>query len=683
MQATNGNDINGSSNDSNKDAPPSPPPRRPPAEDSWPEDTAAAAAAAAVSESPPHYGDGVATSSSLSPPPPSAENEDDSTTAANVDPAATTVAAASSGGGGERMRRIRDWAARAIKSSSEAIQSHLHGGGNATDGDDSDGVGGGAALTVTRALGELSSRLRLQPRRLAADFGFGEGWDWNRGTDDSNSSNNSNGDDDDDRRSIASSFFRFSDGDEIGSDGDYDGYSDGGTVDGQDDDDEAATEGTALLPTDPFSQTRRRRGSRQRPHRRRRPSSARARRQGPADPHRPWNGNSSSNSSSSSRAGLFRLLPALGLIFINFTFVVAALVLLMAGVATVSSSATAMCGPCRWAATAAIVLGSVQMLASLWGFLCLRQRSAVGLLLYAATLVLLLVALTVVIAVAAGYNAEGRFPAHINSTYMLRLWEAAVSETYRGGNSSATGSTNGSVDDGDSGASVVLEYSWPPAASGDVIVDDGAGSGASSSAATVTVPPLPPAMDGPHTEHAACRTQREFRCSGFYYGCCRPGVCYGNSADDGSSRSEDGTSLPSSSSHSSSTPSMLRLASPLPPPWWVRRVCPRCPDAPPEEAAPRVCSAEVYATVRRNLTGFLAMTGYAWLLMAAGCTLAGLARRVAAAGNRARAGRASQQEHNDDSREEQQQQRRRRHQRQARQLNHPAAAAADDEVVAG
>eukprot|EP00658_Telonema_sp_P-2_P016437 TRINITY_DN16381_c0_g1_i2.p1 TRINITY_DN16381_c0_g1~~TRINITY_DN16381_c0_g1_i2.p1 ORF type:complete len:192 (-),score=35.36 TRINITY_DN16381_c0_g1_i2:168-743(-) len=104
-----------------------------------------------------------------------------------------------------------------------------------------------------------------------------------------------------------------------------------------------------------------------------------------------------------------------------------------------------------------------------------------------------------------------------------------------------------------------------------------------------------------------CDLEVQLNCSGFYYGCCTPGLCFPNVTANGTE---------------------------IAPPEWFDDICPSCPTP----AVPKVCTDEIYSTVRKNLGGFLVISAFSLMLLITGVMLAVLSRKVnllldAAAGN--------------------------------------------------
>jgi hypothetical protein len=213
------------------------------------------------------------------------------------------------------------------------------------------------------------------------------------------------------------------------------------------------------------------------------------------------------------------------LIFINFTFIVAAMLLIMAGIVARENAAVKLCSGCGQLTTVSIVFGMGLWLLAVFGFNWIRQRNIFLLLVYVAFLVVLLLVLAGVI-VAAGIFERTSSQSGNGQSWFLDQWESSVN------------ATPGQV----------------------------------------------------------CNLQQQFNCSGYCiepnctYGCCAPG-CYNASN----------------------------------PPAWVDRVCPSCPGVAP---VPRVCTDIVFVTLRRNLGGFLVISGFSMMLIFTGMLLAFLTRKM-------------------------------------------------------
>jgi hypothetical protein len=214
------------------------------------------------------------------------------------------------------------------------------------------------------------------------------------------------------------------------------------------------------------------------------------------------------------------------LIFINFTFVVAAMLLIMAGIVARENSAVKLCTHCGDITLVSIVFGIILWLFAMFGFNWIRERNILLLLVYVAFLGVMSVVLLGIIIAAGVFDREARDATNNN---FLQQWMFSRNETSDGGLS-----------------------------------------------------PL-------------CLLQRTFNCSGFQYGCCaNRTVCYNASTES------------------------------FPPPWFGE-VCPICPG---QEDAPKICTAIVYETLRKNLGGFLVITCFSMMLVLTGILLAFLSRKV-------------------------------------------------------
>jgi hypothetical protein len=113
------------------------------------------------------------------------------------------------------------------------------------------------------------------------------------------------------------------------------------------------------------------------------------------------------------------------LIFINFTFIVAAMLLIMAGVVARENSAVKLCNHCGDLTLVAIVFGIALWLFAIFGFNWIRQRNILLLLVYVAFLVLQSVVLFAVIITAGVFDANTASSAN-DDTPFLQQWEASV-----------------------------------------------------------------------------------------------------------------------------------------------------------------------------------------------------------------------------------------------------------------
>ena len=222
------------------------------------------------------------------------------------------------------------------------------------------------------------------------------------------------------------------------------------------------------------------------------------------------------------------------LIFINFSFVVAAMLMIMAGIVARENSAVKLCSHCGDLTTVSMVFGILLWMFALFGFNWIRQHNILLLLVYAVFLVFLILVLVVVIITGGAYDANTLNAGGASGSTYLDSWIAAV-----------TSNNTADVD-------------------------------------------------------RICKLEVQLNCSGFYYGCCTPGVCFPNVTNT------SGGSVP------------------VPPPSWYDDICPQC-DTPP---VPRPCTEGIYSTVRKNLGGFLVISGFSLLLVLTGVMLAVLSRKV-------------------------------------------------------
>lgn len=161
------------------------------------------------------------------------------------------------------------------------------------------------------------------------------------------------------------------------------------------------------------------------------------------------------------------------LIFINFTFIVAAMLLIMAGVVARENQAVKLCDHCGDLTLVAIVFGITLWLFAIFGFNWIRQRNILLLLVYVAFLVLQTITLLGVIITA------GVFDANTNA-----LTETSLS-----------------------GSSAVFLDQW--------------------------IENVNMSYSNPSVRSYLCDLQLQFNCSGYYLGCCTEGVCYNTSTIPG------------------------------------------------------------------------------------------------------------------------------------------------------
>ncbi|RNF27124.1 uncharacterized protein Tco025E_00622 [Trypanosoma conorhini] len=219
----------------------------------------------------------------------------------------------------------------------------------------------------------------------------------------------------------------------------------------------------------------------------------------------------------------FQALFGYALIFINFTFIMASMLLIMSGIVAHENVAVRLCEPCGHIALSAFIFGVILCLFTIFGFIWIRQQQMMFLLVYVGYLVILFIALFALIIAAAVHDRDTQV-ALMDPGKFLDAWE-------RGVNNTKTGRS-----------------------------DD------------------------------ICFLQEHYNCSGFRDGCCLAGACYSASA----------------------------------PPKWVDAVCPVCPSFPP--MSPVVCTDVVYSTVRKNLSGFLAISIFSMVLVLVGILFAFLSR---------------------------------------------------------
>eukprot|EP00744_Colponema_vietnamica_P019618 GILI01027783.1.p1 GENE.GILI01027783.1~~GILI01027783.1.p1 ORF type:complete len:296 (+),score=15.74 GILI01027783.1:23-889(+) len=119
------------------------------------------------------------------------------------------------------------------------------------------------------------------------------------------------------------------------------------------------------------------------------------------------------------------------LVFINFTFIVASMLLIMAGIVARENSAVRLCGHCADLTNVSIVFGVVLWMFALFGFNWIRQRSILFLLVYVAFLLILVLAIMAVILAAGVFDSQIR--ASLDSAEssdnqaFLNQWKVSIS----------------------------------------------------------------------------------------------------------------------------------------------------------------------------------------------------------------------------------------------------------------
>lgn len=116
------------------------------------------------------------------------------------------------------------------------------------------------------------------------------------------------------------------------------------------------------------------------------------------------------------------------LIFINFTFIVAAMLLIMAGIVARENSAVKLCSHCGDLTLVAIVFGVALWLFAIFGFNWIRQRNILLLLVYVAFLAIQSVVLLAVIITAGVFDANTA-SSNSDETPFLEQWEENVNTT--------------------------------------------------------------------------------------------------------------------------------------------------------------------------------------------------------------------------------------------------------------
>jgi hypothetical protein len=115
------------------------------------------------------------------------------------------------------------------------------------------------------------------------------------------------------------------------------------------------------------------------------------------------------------------------LLFINFTFVVAAILMVMAGVVARFNSALQLCSSCGRLTLASIILGGTQWLLALFAFNWIRERNILFLLGYVGAV--LVITLCLVGIFIAGATVSFNLTAESNQGDLLEQWEQEVNVT--------------------------------------------------------------------------------------------------------------------------------------------------------------------------------------------------------------------------------------------------------------
>ncbi|EKG03644.1 hypothetical protein TCSYLVIO_005311 [Trypanosoma cruzi] len=145
---------------------------------------------------------------------------------------------------------------------------------------------------------------------------------------------------------------------------------------------------------------------------------------------------SGSGESESSLRGSRRVLQSLfgyALIFINFTFIMASMLLVMSGIVARQNAAVRLCEPCGQVAMSALVFGIILCLFTILGFMWIRQRQMMFLLVYVGYLVVLFIALFALIIAAAVYDRDTQVSV-MDPSKFLDAWKRGVNNTKTGRN---------------------------------------------------------------------------------------------------------------------------------------------------------------------------------------------------------------------------------------------------------
>ena len=120
--------------------------------------------------------------------------------------------------------------------------------------------------------------------------------------------------------------------------------------------------------------------------------------------------------------GRSKALFRYALLFINFTFVVGAILMVMAGVVARYNSALSLCSACGDLTLASIILGAIQWLLALFAFNWIRERNILFLLAYVAAVLVITVALIAIFIAGCVYSAE--LSDKTKTSQFLSQWES-------------------------------------------------------------------------------------------------------------------------------------------------------------------------------------------------------------------------------------------------------------------
>ncbi|RNF10545.1 hypothetical protein TraAM80_01470 [Trypanosoma rangeli] len=123
-----------------------------------------------------------------------------------------------------------------------------------------------------------------------------------------------------------------------------------------------------------------------------------------------------------------RSLFGYSLIFINFTFIMASMLLVMSGIVAHDNMAVRLCEPCGYIALSALVFGIILWLFTIFGFMWIRQRQMMFLLVYVGYLVVLFIALFALIIAATVYDRDTQV-ALMDPAKLMDAWRRGVNDT--------------------------------------------------------------------------------------------------------------------------------------------------------------------------------------------------------------------------------------------------------------
>jgi hypothetical protein len=109
------------------------------------------------------------------------------------------------------------------------------------------------------------------------------------------------------------------------------------------------------------------------------------------------------------------------LLFINFTFIVASLLMTLAGAIAQNTPTLTICAKCQRLAVAPVVLGLLLWFSGLFAFYWIKQRTVLFLLLHAGTVLFVTVGILIVVIIGIAFNGT---ISDFTDEDLLRAWES-------------------------------------------------------------------------------------------------------------------------------------------------------------------------------------------------------------------------------------------------------------------